>query len=150
MCNINYPCNLSACFGVGLCWDLHLDMLQAIKYITSEYNVRKQEKKLFSTVLSWFDLAVTLRSPLHYLGIISLWYQTPTDVTMCTWVGFRTIYSKFWSNNLLSTILSWFDLAVTFRCPYHDLGISPYDTQHLPMSPCVLGLGFDLFILIPP
>ena len=46
-----------------------------------------------------------------------LWNQTPTDVIMCTWVGFRPICWKCWSNNVLSTILSWW--------PYHDLGITP-------------------------
>ena len=112
---LRYPCTLS-------CWDL--GRIQAIIYISSEHNVSKNNK-LFSTVLSWFDLAVTLRWPHHDLGITPLWNPTPTDVTMCTWIGFRPSYWKCWSNNLLSTILSWFDLAVTLRWPYHDLGITP-------------------------
>ena len=39
-------------------------MFQAIKYISGEYNVSKNNKnQLFLTVLSRFDLAVTLRLP---------------------------------------------------------------------------------------
>ena len=30
-----------------------------------------------------------------------------------------------WSNNVISTILKSFDLAMTFRWPHHDLGITP-------------------------
>ena len=44
---------------------------------------------------------------------------------MCTWVGFRPSYLKCWSNNLFSTVLSWFDLVMTLRWPYQDLGITP-------------------------
>ena len=44
---------------------------------------------------------------------------------MCTWVGFRPIYWMCLSNNVVSTILRWFDLAMTLRWPYHDLGITP-------------------------
>ena len=44
---------------------------------------------------------------------------------MCTWVGFRPIYWKCWSNIVVSTILRWFDLAMTLRWPYHDLVITP-------------------------
>ena len=51
--------------------------------------------------------------------------MTPADVIMCTWVGFRPIYWKCWSNNVLSTFLRWFAHAVTLRWPYHDLGITP-------------------------
>ena len=68
---------------------------------------------------------MTLKWPYHDLGITPLWYQTPTDVTMCTWVGFWTSYMKCWSNNLFSTVLSWFDLAMTLRWPYQDIGITP-------------------------
>ena len=101
-------------------------MFQAIIYISGEQNVSKNNKnKLFPTVLSWFDLAVTLKWPYHDLGKSPLWYQTPTDVTMCTWAGFRPSYWKCWSNNLFSTVLSLFDLAMTFRWPYQDLGITP-------------------------
>ena len=49
----------------------------------------------------------------------------PTDVIMCTWVGFRPIYWKCWTNNVVSTVLRWFDLAMTLRWPYHDLRINP-------------------------
>ena len=93
--------------------------------ITSEDNVSKNNKKLFSAVLSWFYLAVTLRWSLHDLGVNLLWNQTPTHVIMCTWVGFWPIYWKWWSNNVVSTILRWFDYAMTLRWPYHDLGIIP-------------------------
>ena len=44
---------------------------------------------------------------------------------MCTWVGLRPSYLKCWSNNLFSTVLSWFDLVMTLRWPYQDLGITP-------------------------
>ena len=44
---------------------------------------------------------------------------------MCTWVGFRPSYMKCWSNNLFSTVLSWFDLVMTLRWPHQDLGITP-------------------------
>ena len=44
---------------------------------------------------------------------------------MCTWVGFRPSYLKCWSDNLFSTVLSWFDLVMTLRWPYQDLGITP-------------------------
>ena len=60
----------------------------------------------------------------HDIGVTPLCNQTPTDVIMCTWVGFRPIYWKCLSNNVVSTILRWFDLALTFRWPYHDLGIT--------------------------
>ena len=136
------------CFGGGLCWDL--GMLQAMIDITSEHNVSKNNKnQLFSAVLSWFHLAVTLRWSDHDIGIRTpLWNQTPTDVIMCTWVGLRPIYWKCWSNNVVSTILRWLDLAMTLRWPYHDLEITLWN--HLPRSPYVLGLGFDLFIFLPP
>ena len=118
------PVTFRGWFGIGLCWNL--GMFQDIIYISSEQNVSKNNKnKLFPNVLSWFDLAVTLKLPYHDLGITPLWYQTPTDVTMCTWVGFRPSYWKCWSNNLFSTGLSWFDLAMTFRWPDQDLGITP-------------------------
>ena len=48
------------CFCEGPCWDL--DMFQDIVYISSEHNVSKNNKnKLFSIVLSRFDLVVNLR-----------------------------------------------------------------------------------------
>ena len=81
--------------------------------------------RFFPTVLSWFDPAVTLKWPHHDLGITPLWYQTATDVTMCTSVGFWQSYWKCLSNNLFSTVLSWFDLAMTLGWPYQDLGITP-------------------------
>ena len=68
---------------------------------------------------------MTLRWSHHELGVTPLWNQTPTEVIMCTWVGFRPIYWKCWSNNVVSTILWWLDLAMTLRWPYHDLGITP-------------------------
>ena len=93
------PATSRGCFGIGPCWDL--GMFQAILYISCEHNVRKNNKnKLFSTVLSWFDFAVTLRYPYRDLRITPLWNPRPTYVTMCTWVGFRPIYCKCWSNNL--------------------------------------------------
>ena len=64
--------------------------------------------------------------------MISLWpwrnshmEQSPTDVIMCIWVGFWPIYWKCWSNNIVSTILRSFDLAMTLTWPHHDLGITP-------------------------
>ena len=50
--------------------------------------------------------------------------QSPTDVIMCIWVGFWPIYWKCWSNNVVSTILRSFDLAMTLIWPHHDLGIT--------------------------
>ena len=53
-------------FVVGLCWAL--GMLQAMIDITNEHNVNKNNKnQLFSAVLSWFHLAVTLRWSQHDL-----------------------------------------------------------------------------------
>ena len=90
-----HPCNLSGCFGIGPCWSL--GCFQAIIDISSEHNCRKNNNiKLFSTVLSWFDLVVTLSWPWHDLGVTPPWSLTQTHVTMCTWVGFRTIYCKCW------------------------------------------------------
>ena len=113
------PVTSQGCFSVGLCWDL--GMLLAMIDITSEHNVSKNNKnKLFSAVLSWFHLAVTLTWSQHDVGVTPLWNQTPTDVIMCTWVWFWPIYWKCWSNNVVSTVLRWFDLAMTLRWPYHD------------------------------
>ena len=57
------PATSQGCFGIGPCWD-PAGMFQAIKYISGEYNASKNNKnKLFLTVLSRFDLAVTLRLP---------------------------------------------------------------------------------------
>ena len=133
------PCNpyvisvtSQGCFGVGLRCDLGI--IQAMIDITSEHNVSKNnQNQLFSAVLSWFHLAVTLRWSQHDLGVAPLWNQTPTDVIMCNWVGFRLIYWKCLSNNVVSTILWWFELAMTLRWPYHDLGITPYpvSTKHM-------------------
>ena len=101
-------------------------MFQAIIYISREQNVRKNNRnKLFPTVVSWFDLALTLKWHYHDLGITPLWNPPPTHLTMCTWVGFRPSYWKCWSNILFSTVLSWFDLVMTLRWPYQDLGITP-------------------------
>ena len=89
------PCNLSGCFAIGPCWSL--DWYQAIIDISSEHNCRKNNNiKLFSTVLSWFDLVVTLSWPWHDLGVTPPWSLTPTHVTMYTWVEFRPIYCKCW------------------------------------------------------
>ena len=118
------PVTSHVCFSVGLCWDL--GMLQAMIDITSEHNVSKNNKnQLFLAALSWFHLSVTLRWSQHDLEVTLLCNQTATDVIMCTWVGFRPIYWKCWSNNVVSTILRWFDLASTLRWPYHDLEITP-------------------------
>ena len=52
-------------FGVGLCWDI--GMFQAIIYISSEQSasknviIEKQQNKILLTILSWFDLGVTLK-----------------------------------------------------------------------------------------
>ena len=65
------PVTSQGCFGVGLYWDL--GMLQAMIDITSEHNVSKNNKnQLFSVVLSWFHLAVTLRWSHHDLGVTPL------------------------------------------------------------------------------
>ena len=67
-----YPCNLSGVFCVGLCWDP--GKLQAMIDITSEHNVSKNHKNhLFSAVLSWFHLTVTLRWSHYDLGVTHLW-----------------------------------------------------------------------------
>ena len=106
-------------FGVGLCWDL--GMFQAIIEISIEQNVSKNNKnKLFPPVLSWFDLAVTLKWPFHDLGRPPLWYQTWTDVTYVFGLGFDrviwsaspTIYSQpFWAD--LPLLWPWDDLTKT-------------------------------------
>ena len=76
------PVTSRGCFGVGLCWDI--GMLQAMIDIISEHNVSTNNKNLlFSAVLSWFHLAVTLGWSHHDLGVTPLWNQTPTDVIMC-------------------------------------------------------------------
>ena len=118
------PVTSQGCFDVGLCWDL--GMIQAMIDITSEHNVSKNnQNQLSSAVLSWFHLAVALRWSQHDLGVTPLWNQTPADVIMCTWVASRPIYWKCLSNNVVSTILRWFDLAMTLRWPFHDFGITP-------------------------
>ena len=87
--------------------------------------VAKQPRSaIFSAVLSWFHRAVTLRWSQHDLGVTPPRHQTPTDVIMCTWVGFRPIYWNCWSNNVVPIILRWFDLVLTLRWPYHDLRIT--------------------------
>ena len=64
---------------------------------------------LLSTILSWFDLAVTLRWPYHDLGITPPWKSPPTLVTMCTWLGFWPIYitHSYTTLRLKGTILRW-------------------------------------------
>ena len=134
-----YPCNL-----LGLCIGPYLDLgiFQAIIYISSEHNVSKNNKnKLFSTVFSWFDLDVTLRWPYHDLWITPIWNPAPTHVTMCTWVGFRPIYWKYWSNNLFFSIFlnkthfHW--QCVYDRFSYHPRGqeyhtlMTPGDLIHV-------------------
>ena len=114
-----YPCNPTGVIWCRSCWDL--GMFQAIIYISSEQNVSKNNKnKLFPTVLSWFDLAVTLKWPYHDLGITPLWYQTPTDVTCVLGLGFDrviwsagpTIHSQpFWAD--LTLLWPWDDLTKT-------------------------------------
>ena len=65
-----------AFLDIGPCWGL--GMLQAIIDISKDHNFSKINKnKLFSLVLSWFDLAVTLRWPYHDLGVTPLWSPTP-------------------------------------------------------------------------
>ena len=84
------PCNLLSCFGKGLC--LGPGVLRAIIDISSKHHFSKKKllRKPFLTVLSWCDLAVTLRWPYHDLGVTPIWSSSPTHVTMCTWVGART------------------------------------------------------------
>ena len=92
-----HPCNFSGCFCIGPCWSL--GWFQAIIDISNEHNCRKNNNiKLFSTVLSWFNLVVTLSWPWHDLGVTPPWSLTPTHVTMCrpSWVGFRPVYCKCW------------------------------------------------------
>ena len=67
---------------------------------------KNKKNKLFSTILSWFDLAVTLRWSNHDLGITPLWNLTLTHVTMCTCLGFRPIYS-YTILRVKGTILRW-------------------------------------------
>ena len=114
-----YLCNPRGWFGVGLCWDL--GMFQTIISISSKQNVSKNNKnKLFPTVLSRFDLAVSSKLPYQDLGITPLWYQTPTDVTCVLGLGFDrviwsagpTIYSQpFWAD--LTLLWPWDDLTKT-------------------------------------
>ena len=49
---------------------------------------------------------MTLRWPYHDLGITPLWNSTPTNVTMCTWLGFRPIYF-YTTLRVKGTILRW-------------------------------------------
>ena len=74
----------------------------------------------FESIWPCCDLEMTLPCPWDN----SPMNPTPTHVTMRTWVGFRPIYWKCWSNNLFSPILSWFDLAVTFTWPCHDIEVT--------------------------
>ena len=59
--------------------------------ISSELNWSKTNKnRLFSHILSWFDLPVTLRWPCHDLGVTPQWSPTPTHVT----IGIHQTYLK--------------------------------------------------------
>ena len=70
---------------------------------------------------------VLLSQSEHFDGFLDL-------STSTTLVGFRPSYMKCWSNNLFSTVLSSFDLVITLRRPYQDLGITPYETHDRPMD----------------
>ena len=64
---------------------------------------------IFSTVLSWFYLVITLRWPYQDLGITPLWNARPTHVTMCTWLEFRPSYitHSYTTLRVKGTILRW-------------------------------------------
>ena len=81
------PVTSKRCFCVGLCWDL--GMLQAMIDITNEHNVSKNNKnQLFSTVLSWFHQAVTLRWSHHDLGVTPLWTKAQPMSSCVFGLGF--------------------------------------------------------------
>ena len=72
-----------ALHSIGPCWCWGLGMLQAIIDISREHIFIKINKnKLFPLILSWFDLAVTLRWPYHDLGVTPLWRPISTHVTV--------------------------------------------------------------------
>ena len=95
----------------------------------------------------WFEGGVKKPSNPYDISVTSReWF----DVGRCWDLGmFQAIryfsneqnVSKNNKNMLFPTVLSWYDLAVILKWPYHDLGITPLWYQQ--MSPCVLGLGSD-------
>ena len=111
------PATSRGCSRIGPCWDL--GMIRAIIYISSEHNVSKNNKnKLFSTVLSWFNLAVTLRWPWHNFWRAPLWNPAPTHVTMCNLLGLgsdrfignagpKLFFKYFWTNSFPLTVCIW-------------------------------------------
>ena len=115
-----YPCNLSGVFCVRLCWDL--GMIQAMIDITSEHNISKNNRnQLFSAVLKWFHLAVTLRWSQHEFGVSPLWNQTPADMSSCVLgLGYDRFIGcacpKMWSQPFwddLTLLWPWDDLTMT-------------------------------------
>ena len=79
-----YPCNLS---GVFLC-----RFVLGSRSSSSEHNVsRNNENQLFSVVLSWFHLAVTLRWSHHDLVVTPLWNKAQ-PMSSC---GFGLGFDRF-------------------------------------------------------
>ena len=84
----NPPNPVITCYRLGRFLTLvrvgGLGMLQSIIDIPREHTCSQINKnKLFSLVLSWFDLAVTLRWPYHDIGVAPLWNPTPTHFSKC-------------------------------------------------------------------
>ena len=64
---------------------------------------------LFSTVLIWFDLVMTLIRLYQDLRITPLWNPRPTHVTRCTWLEFRPSYMthSYTTLRVKCSILRW-------------------------------------------
>ena len=98
---------------------------------------------LFSQILGWFDLAVTLIWPCHGLGVTLLWSPTPTHVTMCTWVG--NIWSSgHWSehdNRWVNYLVHFCDMRKGWH-KGHLIGDYPFSRYITPVTSWVFWLYF--------
>ena len=117
----NPPNPLITCYRLGRFLVLvrvgGLGMLQSIIDIPREHTCSQINKnKLFSLVLSWFDLAVTLRWPYHDIGVAPLWDLTPTHFSMCTWVELhqmQLMYTGHWLKHNIIVLFGPFLLYQT-------------------------------------
>ena len=88
---------------------------------------------LFSIVLSWFDLVITLRWPYKDLEITPLSNPRPTHVTMCTWLQFQPSYMthSYTTLRVKSPIL---------RSPLVTLSMHRKFADHLKVTWCIVRL----------